>query len=290
MGLLGRRVATGLTALAVTWASAGAAHAAAPALQQKYVALGDSFTSSPMTGMPVGEPVGCSRTQNNYPRQVAAALRVSDFVDVSCGSATTRDLFAAQNVLGGSNAPQLDAVDATTTLVTLGIGGNDLGLMGWLQRCADLASPNCMDQWAPGGPDVLVQRIAKIAVNVDRALQVIHHRAPQARVLLVGYPVVAPVAGVGCLPQLPIDESDLAYLRDLQQRLNAMLARVAYFGGATYVDTYTPSIGHDPCQLDDAKWIEGMIPDQPAAALHPNLSGQNSFAHEVLAQLGISRS
>lgn len=289
MGLLGRRVATVLTAFALAWASAGAAHAVPPPLPQKYVALGDSFTASPMTGMPVGEPVGCSRTQNNYPRQVAGALRVDDFTDVSCGMATTRDLFAAQNVLGGANAPQLDAVDGTTTLVSLGIGGNDLGLMGWMQRCAELAAPNCTERMAPGDPDVLVQRLAKIAASVDRALQAIHRRAPQARVLLVGYPVVAPVAGAGCLPQLPIDDSDLAYLRDMQQQLNAMLAWAASAGGATYVDTYTPSIGHDPCQVDDVKWIEGMIPDEPAAALHPNLAGQKAIARAVLAALSIRR-
>jgi lysophospholipase L1-like esterase len=289
MGSFGRRLATVLTALAVSWASVGAAHAAAPPLQQKYVALGDSYTSSPMTGMPVGEPVGCSRTQNNYPRQVAAALHVSDFVDVSCGMATTRDLFSPQNVLGGANAPQLDAVDAATTLVSLGIGGNDLGLMGWMQRCAELSAANCTEHWAPGESDILVQRLAKIAANVERALQVIHRRAPDARVLLIGYPVVAPVGGVGCLPQLPLDESDLAYLRDLQQQLNAMLAAAADAAGATYVDTYTPSIGHDPCQHDTVKWIEGMIPDEPAAALHPNLAGQRATARAVLAALAVSR-
>jgi lysophospholipase L1-like esterase len=291
-----RRLATGLTALAVTCASTGTGHAATMpgaldpvAPNTKYVALGDSYTSSPMTGMPIGEPVGCSRTQNNYPRQVAAALRVTDFKDVSCGSATTRDLFTAQNVLGGSNAAQLAAVDASTTLVTLGIGGNDLGLMGWFQRCADLSGPNCIDQWAPGEPDVLVQRISKIAVSVDRALVVIHERAPHARVLVVGYPVVAPDAGIGCLPQLPIDDSDVAYLRDLQQRLNEMLAWAAAINNATYVDTYSPSIGHDPCQIDGVKWIEGMIPDNPAAALHPNIMGQVAMADEVLAALGVHR-
>jgi hypothetical protein len=124
---------------------------------------------------------------------------------------------------------------------------------------------------------------------VDRALALIHHRAPLAKVLVVGYPVVAPDAGIGCLPQLPIDDSDVAYLRDLQQRLNEMLAWAAALNNATYVDTYAPSIGHDPCQLDGVKWIEGMIPDNPASALHPNLMGQIAIADEVLATMGIYR-
>jgi len=56
------------------------------------------------------------------------------------------------------------------------------------------------------------------------------------------------------------------YLRDLQQHLNEMLSWAAFLNQATYVDTYSPSIGHDPCQMDGVKWIEGMIPDNPAAA------------------------
>jgi len=105
-------------------------------------------------------------------------------------------------------------------------------------------------------------------------------------VLVVGYPVVAPPAGIGCFPQLPIADSDVAYARDLQQRLNTMLEWAAHLHNMEYVDTYATSIGHDPCEIDGVKWIEGMVPDQPAAALHPNALGQEATANEVLAELG----
>ncbi len=276
--------------LAVAMCPPGSA-AAAPAgditsegIAHRYVALGDSFTSSPMTGMPIGQPVGCSRSQNNYPRLVAAALRVNQFADMSCGGATLRDLAGSQTVLGGVNPPQLNALSPDTTLVTLGIGGNDLGLVGWMERCVtlDLSQSTCVDQWSPGDADVMVQHIDKIALEVDDALREIRKRAPQALVLVVGYPVVAPAKGIGCIPQLPIDQSDVAYLRDLQQRLNTALSYDADLENDTYVDTYTASIGHGPCEVDGVKWIEGMVPDVPAAALHPNAIGQIAMASDVL--------
>jgi lysophospholipase L1-like esterase len=257
----------------------------------RYVAMGDSYTASPLTGMPVGEPVGCGRTQNNYPRLVATALAVSEFADVSCGSATVKNLTAPQMVIGGANAAQLDALSPSTTLVTLGIGGNDLGLIGWMQRCVtlDLTQSSCVDQWSPGDADTMVQRIDKIAVGVDEALKEIHKRAPLARVLVIGYPVVAPSQGIGCVPQLPIDNSSVAYLRDLQQRLNDALSWDSYLEGDTYIDTYKASIGHGPCELDGVKWIEGMVPDVPAAELHPTSLGQIGMANAVLTALGLPR-
>jgi lysophospholipase L1-like esterase len=190
-------------------------------------------------------------------------------------------------VIGGVNPPQLDALTPNTTLVTLGIGGNDLGLFGWIQRCVtlDLTQSSCVDQWSPGDADVMVQRIDKIAIKVDDALKEIRRRAPHALVLVVGYPVVAPSEGIGCIPQLPIDNSDVSYLRDLQQRLNMALSWDADLENDTYVDTYTGSIGHGPCQPDGVKWVEGVLPDVPAAALHPNATGQIAMAADVLTAL-----
>jgi lysophospholipase L1-like esterase len=286
-GRFGVGVAVALVAAAVSVPGAAVGTSGGPGAQ-KYVALGDSFTASPLTGLPVGVPLGCNRTQNNYPRLVAEALEVAQFVDRSCGGATTRNLFSKQTVLGGDNLPQLDSITPDTTLVSLGIGGNDVGLNGLVQHCAALeaAHTSCIDQWAPGDADALVQRLGRVLQRVDDALAEIRLRAPNARVLVVGYPVVAPAAGIGCVPQLPIDAANVAYLRDVQQRLNTMLARGAEAHGVTYVDTYSGSIGHDPCQEDGVKWIEGVVPDEPGAALHPNAMGQQAMADAVLAALG----
>ena len=54
-----------------------------------YVSLGDSYTSAPLVPVPTGNPIGCGRSTNNYPSDVARVIKPSSFTDVSCGSATT---------------------------------------------------------------------------------------------------------------------------------------------------------------------------------------------------------
>ena len=58
----------------------------------RYVALGDSWAAGPLMTLPVGEPVFCGRSATNYPAQLAALLDVDEFVDVTCGSASTEDV------------------------------------------------------------------------------------------------------------------------------------------------------------------------------------------------------
>jgi len=70
-----------------------------------YVALGDSYTAAPLVPNQVGRPVGCARSDQNYPSLVAAAMGPSAFRDVSCSSATTEHMTAPQAVTLGVNAP-----------------------------------------------------------------------------------------------------------------------------------------------------------------------------------------
>ncbi|MGD9528054.1 MAG: GDSL-type esterase/lipase family protein, partial [Pseudonocardia sp.] len=112
--------------------------------------------------------------------------------------------------------------------------------------------------------------------------------APQARVLLVGYPALLPDTGPGCFPVVPFSAGDVDYLRGVEKKLNAMLAEQAAAAGADYVDTYTPSIGHDMCAAHGTRWVEGLIPTSPAAPAHPNAAGMRGMADAVLGALAPS--
>jgi hypothetical protein len=72
----------------------------------------------------------------------------------------------------------------------------------------------------------------------------------------------------------------------VEQELNAMLATEAAANNATFVNTYTASIGHDVCKGTGVKWVEGLIPTSPAAPFHPNALGEKSMAQQVAAALG----
>jgi lysophospholipase L1-like esterase len=256
----------------------------------RYVALGDSYTAGPGIPNQTADSGGCGRSDHNYPHLVAVALAVTRFTDVSCGSATTDHMTGQQPLPGGlTNGPQLDTLRPDVDLVTLGIGGNDIGFGEIMLTCArhslllPVTAP-CKQHYTRNG-DELGRRIDLTATKVAAVLAAIRERAPVARVLVVGYPVILPAAGPGCWPLMPVAVGDVAWLRAVQARLNAMLAGQAAAAGATFVDTYTSSIGHDVCRLPGEKWVEGFLPTAPASPVHPNALGMANSARQVLATL-----
>lgn len=90
-----------------------------------YVALGDSYSAgSGVLPLDLSAPLECARSSLNYPHDLAAEAGLN-LTDVTCGGAQTKD-FAGSQYPGV--APQLDALDANTGLVTMTIGGNDSGV------------------------------------------------------------------------------------------------------------------------------------------------------------------
>jgi lysophospholipase L1-like esterase len=281
-----------MCAVAAALALPAAARAADPG---PYVALGDSFTSAPFVPLQVGRPLGCARSDHNYPSIVAAATGATPFVDHSCGSATTAHMTAPQGVPLGTNPPQFDGLRADAGLVTVGIGGNDVGLVGAAVRCVELGAlaptgSACRTNYAePGGGDMLADQIAATAPKIAATLRGIHARAPAARVLLVGYPAVGRVNGKGCYPLVTLSDDDMAYIMGMLRKTNEMLAAQAAANDAEYVDTYDDSIGHDVCTAIGTRWFEGVVPTSVAYPIHPNALGEASMARSVLRVLGRPR-
>ena len=251
-----------------------------------YVALGDSYTAGPFIPMQTGSPEGCLRSDHDYPALAAAALGVGTFRDISCSGASTRHMYEPHGVTWGTNAPQLSAVTPDTSIVSVGIGGNDIGFGEIVERCSNPAPPPigtpCRGYFNADGVDRLSQRIAETAPKIATLLQNIHALAPDALVFLVGYPVILPHTGDGCWPVVPILPRDVRYLRAKHQELNQMLADQAAANGAFFVDAYVSSIGHDACQLPTVKWVEGAVPTSPAAPVHPNALGMEHVAGRLV--------
>ena len=257
----------------------------------RYVSLGDSYTSGPLIPDQVGSPAGCLRSNHNYPSLVKAFLAPSSFQDISCQGADTTDMLGSEFVGVGTNPPQFSALTTATSLVTVQISGNDIGFASIVAWCAGLSVINpfsspCKNHYTSGGTDQLAAAITQTAPKIDAVLQGIHQRSPNARVLVVGYPVILPDGGYGCWPLVPIAYGDVPYLRGVEKKLNKMLATEAAAYGASYTDTYTSSIGHDVCQLPGTNWVEGLVPTSPAAPFHPNALGEKNMAKQVEARVG----
>jgi lysophospholipase L1-like esterase len=255
------------------------------------VALGDSFAGGNLIpASPSGTPAGCLRSSHDYGADAAAALGATAYIDATCTSASTTSMTQPQPVLGGTNPPQFNALAADDSVVTLTIGGDDVGFTGVLETCAalsliDLFGDPCQRHYTAGGTDRLAAAINATALKVAAVLRGIHARAPLARVLLVGYPDILPSQGDGCWPEVPFAFGDVPYLRGVEIGLNQALARTAAANGATFVDTYTVTIGHDACQSPAVKDVEGLIPTSLAYPFHPNRRGEQVMAARVLAAL-----
>ncbi|HEX2064996.1 MAG TPA: SGNH/GDSL hydrolase family protein, partial [Acidimicrobiales bacterium] len=200
MGVVRERGAAVVAALAVavaTLSAVGAPGSGAALAGSTYVALGDSYTAGP--GIPLADPpYGCHRSTNNYPHLVAATLSLA-LRDASCSGAETDDMTASQPVFPGPNPPQFDRLDGGTSLVTLQIGGNDIGFGEIVARCFSLVplGTPCQDHFVVGGRDRLHERIAALVTKVGEVVRGVRERAPSARVLVLGYPAILPDSGPG---------------------------------------------------------------------------------------------
>ena len=273
------RVRALVAALVAAAVFAGAAQAA-----PRYTVLGDSYAAGPLIPAFL-PPFGCLKSSNNYGHLAQLQLRYAEFRDPSCSGAETEDMTQTQNVSPGPNPPQFNSLSAENALVTVQIGGNDIGFSSIAEDCVSLnpfGSP-CQNRYTAGGVDEISRRIAETAPKVDAVLDGIRARSPQARILVVNYSALFPHSGTGCYPQMPVARGDVAYIRAKQEELNGMLAQQAAANGAGLVDVYSASRGHSACAAPGLRWVEPYVPANAAAPLHPNLIGMRAMAELIVA-------
>jgi lysophospholipase L1-like esterase len=219
--------------------------------------------------------VTCLRSDHNYPSWVAGTLEVADFTDVSCSGASIENLTTAQLGL----PPQVDALSARTTLVTLTIGANSAGWAKLAVTCGLMSlehgSP-CKDL----DNGAILKKIDTLAKPYAKGFAAIKAKAPNARIVVSGYLRMIPEGGRSCWPRIPLAKGDLPYFDEAERRLNGLLRKSAEAAGATYVDVYQMSIGHDMCAADP--WVNGLY---RGAVYHPNAVGMRQIGQRIVQTL-----
>lgn len=294
--LLAVTALTGATAATASGRPTAPARAAAVTLPAviDYVALGDSYSAAPLVPGPPArpgvrnDPVQCVRSWNNYPAFLAGYLGVRSYTDVTCSGADTSDLVQPQGGDTPYAAPQVAALSAETDLVTLGIGGNDLGLFGSLiSECGRLARAHpgatapCRRHFTVHGVDTKRRDARRIQARVTTAVREVRAAAPHARVIVVGYPRILPRHGT--CDRVGFAAGDAAWGFRVEQVLNRSLRRAAQTAGARYVGFGRASSGHDACGR--RPWINGkdLVLGGPdgAADFHPFLRGTRGVARHL---------
>jgi lysophospholipase L1-like esterase len=243
----------------------------------RYVAIGSSFASGPGLA-PMSDPA-CGRAQAGYPALVAVELDLA-LENVSCAATTTDNVLTKPHDTGtDTRAPQGAAVTVGTRLVTMTIGGNDVGYATLLDDLACVDNGTC-----PGARPDRAGVESALDTVVDRlvaTVDTVRERAPRARVLLVTYPRIVPPSGT--CPEIVLTEQSAEFAGDVGRRLDEAFTVAARRSGAVLVDVYAASAGHDACAADP--WVGGWLPyDNPGGvrAFHPTEAGMRAVADLVV--------
>jgi lysophospholipase L1-like esterase len=277
-----RAVVSALTAAAAAVITVVAATTPSQAAKGplRYVALGDSYSAASGVLPPDPSSPLCARSTANYPHVIAAKTGAR-LTDVTCGAAETKDF--AQSQYPGV-APQLDALHRHTQLVTMTIGGNDNNtFIGAIAKCG-VAGLSTLGQGSPCHDQFRHDIRHTTYPALVKALKAVRHRAPHARVAILGYPWILPKTD-GCFDKMPVAKGDVPYLRGVQATLNGAVRRAAAKVGATYVDLSRVSEGHDACQPVGTRWIEPVLQGTNPVVVHPNALGEQHLAKRTMKVL-----
>lgn len=247
--LLGLAAALGAAAISIA-VTAGPASAAAPV---DYVSLGDSYSSG--AGAPPYLSGGCSRSNNSYAPQWAATHQVSSFAFVACGGATTDDVLASQ----------VSALTANTDLVTITIGGNDVGFANTMVNCTIGNDSACINSVNQG----ITATNTTLPAKLDATYAAIRSRAPSARVVVLGYPrLISPTGSCGLFNLSTAKRTALNNGADV---LSGVIGARAAAAGFTYLDARGPFTGHGACGT--SPWINRFNLLAIGDSYHPNTTG-----------------
>jgi len=252
----------------------------------RYVALGDSFTSAPLVPDATGGE--CWKSTNNYPALVGRALPGTELVDASCGGAATTEMRKPQKLMTTKVPPQFDSLTRETDLVTIGIGGNDFGLFAtMIFQCTELAKGDrkgapCRAAMRTRDGDRLLNYVDRTERRLVRVVKGVKRRSPHARIMLVGYPRIAP--SEGHCRKMPIARGDYRYAVQVSRALDRAIERTARRTHVEFVDVYRASRGHDVCS--DDPWVNGKDTDLARALFyHPFANEQAAVAQLILDRL-----
>jgi lysophospholipase L1-like esterase len=231
--------------------SIGFAAPARAAQAVNYVAMGDSYSSGAGAGNYVNS--SCARSANAYSALWAQAHTAAAYTSVACTGATTATLLRSQ----------LTALTAATTLVSLTIGGNDIGFSNVLTTCYLRGDAGC--RTAVDAAEA--KATTSLPTKLDQVYSAIRSRSPHARIVVMNYPDFysgsASCAGISVRSQAAIDEGNGV--------LSTVIAAAAHRNGVVFADARGNFAQHEVCS--GTPWISGLVPAHMGDSYHPTAAG-----------------
>ncbi|MFG1808755.1 SGNH/GDSL hydrolase family protein [Streptomyces sp. NPDC049040] len=236
----------------------GPAQAAGPA----YVALGDSYSAGNGAGNYISSSGNCHRSNSAYPALWAGAHSPSSFTFAACSGAVTSDVTGSQ--LGGLNS--------STGLVTVTIGGNDAGFSDVITTCVTGSDSTCVNR--VNTAEAFVRNT--LPGRLDTVYNAIHAKAPNARVVVLGYPDMYTL-NVFCIGMSATKHQKIDEAADV---LDSTTASVAAAHGFVFGDVRSTFKGHELCSGDD--YLHSLVISPSWESYHPTATGHSAGYLPVL--------
>lgn len=251
---LGVLVATTLALVAglvVTSAPAGAASGT------RYVALGDSYSSGVGAGSYISSSGSCLRSTKAYSQLWANAHAPASYVSVACSGATTATVTNSQ----------LSALSSTTTLVSISVGGNDVGFATVMQDCVLYGTTTCVNEVNNAESQartVLPGRLANL-------YSAIHSRSPYAKVVVLSYPRFYDTSVWYCIG---LSSTSRKKINEGADVLDSVIQQASSAAGFTFADVRSRfAAGHEICDGSNS-WLHSVDWSNIVQSYHPTANGQ----------------
>jgi lysophospholipase L1-like esterase len=263
--------------------TAGTLPAAATASTIQYVALGDSYAAG--VGAGNGVNPDCGRSGEGYPELLSGQGRIELLSNLACLGATT-------SIVADT---QVSKLEPDTRLVTLTVGGNDLGFVGLAGPClsGELDTTKCV---AAINNAVAEDRLSYLKSNLTGLFTQVAGVAPNARIAVTGYPHLFERTASFVDPRIIIALDKAT--DELNETIEDAVAAANDEVNIDYVDVTVEFAGHGIVSLitdtDDkpiafihsvcTDVINGICTLDPAR-FHPNDKGYSAYADALSAAL-----
>jgi lysophospholipase L1-like esterase len=248
-----------------------------------YTAMGDSYSSG--VGNPpydVGTDGGCQRSQQAFGRQFAqqqASIGDAGIQHIACSGATVNNLLASGTGQNGEQ-PQISQMYSGSKLVTVTIGGNDIGFAGVLTNCLLNPLTTCESAYNTDNASNLYTKIDKLEPQLVDAYEAMKSAAPNAKVVAVTYPILF-TPGVACVG---LSVPDVNFLNNVGFYLDNAIISAAQAAGINALDERYAFLGHQLCAPSNSSWVispTGTSVTDASSSFHPSLLGHEQIAADL---------
>ena len=218
-----------------------------------YIALGDSYSSG--VGAP-GQAGLCLRSSRSYTTLWAERNDPASYKTVACGGAKTGDVRTWQVLY----------LSSRTDLVSITIGGNDAGFADIVVSCTLGSDSSCAAKVEQARAYVT----GTLPGELDRTYRAIRQKAPNAEVVVLGYPRLFDTSSATC----GIGGMSLTKRRAVNAGADVLAGVIrdrAAAAGFTFADVRDRFDGHGAC--GPSPWINGLVVLPPTDSFHPNAAG-----------------